>query len=722
MSFLRRNFDYAILAILISGFAFVASQRLGSFPVPGTDESYTLQVSYEMLYRGKLALPMYRYLGGNIENVWHSYTPVFFVLLAGYSKLAGWGLLEGRVFNLITALLTILMVYLIGRRLFDWRVAVAATIMLISDTTFLEQSRMVRNDFAAAFFALLAYYLYELAERRTGYGSGHASLPERRRGGEHSLQEGTQNDTTLEARRTHVPSQGGWYYLAAGLAAGAGVMCHTNILYILGAVWLLMLLTHGRGVFRTTKLYQFTGGAFIVMAYEIVYDLIDYRNFRLQNRGDTLHFGVFELWGWWLNIVNEPIRYWRWSRGWKNFFELPQTPLLIFQVLTIAAILYLITVWVLRLKSGGAMASPRVRVLTVTVSCVLFHAAITSHKDTQYMIHLAGWFALCVAIMLCDGLNLIGRLKKHAWPRARLVHRVALAAVALTILAYGDQLVKQNKAYLDEVLVDDLASFDEFKTVLRSIVPEGVCPVAVKDPELWLVFPEFDHCFATIEARMKDAVDIDGRDYALITRRGASRAHWVEKPEEKYHQLGTLKDSPYGDLFVYYTGVNQAYLSVTPRTYYFFGERRGHFSDEQLTAAKEVWSANAGELTSLVKTSDSTMTGDGLEIKPTAPGKRGAELVELSKIAVKPDTIYRLNLDLTSAAPWELIVYNETTGTWMIQQPIPERAGQQQIVRFIKSLGTEGIKLLLRPLDPRQRGSIRVARVSLHEVAPLQGQ
>jgi hypothetical protein len=519
--------------------------------------------------------------------------------------------------------------------------------------------------------------------------------------------------------QVEVPAQGGWYYLAAGLAAGAGVMSHTNILYMLGAIWLLMLLSHGKGVFRRTKLYQFTGGAFVVMAYEILYDLIDYKNFRLQNRGDTLHFGVFELWGWWMNISGEPMRYWRWWRGWKTFYELPQAALLIFQALTIAAIIYLIIVWVLRVKSGGAMASTRMRVLTVTASSVLFHAAITSHKDTQYMVHLAPWFALCVAVMLCDGLNLIGRLRDRRWPRARLIHLVVLAAVALTICAYANQLVKQSNAYLGEVLSNDLASFDEFKSVLRSIVPEGVCPVAVKDPEIWLVFPEFDQCFATIEARMRDAVDIDGKDYALITRRGASRAHWVEAPEERYHRLGTLKDSPYGDLSVYYTGNNPAYLALAPRTYYFFGERRGQFSDEQLSGATEVWSVSAAELASMVKTSDSAITSEGLEIKPGPPGKPGAEIVELCQIAVKSDTIYRLNMNVTSAALWELIVYNETTGKWLIQEQIPASAGQQQMERFIKTFGTERVKLLLRPLDPGLPGTIRVARASLHEVAPL---
>src|ERR1044071_7958737 len=180
-----------------------------------------------MVNHGQIALPMYRYLGGNIENSWHSYTPVYFVLLGAHFKLFGWGLAQGRAFNLFTAALVPFMTFLIGRRLFNWRVAIIAVALLVSDQTFFERSRLLRNDFAAAAFAMLAFYLYEIAE-------------EKKRGG---------------------------YYIASGPAAGAGVMCHTNILYMLGAIGLLMLMARGFSVIKQRNLYQFTFAALAVMAY-----------------------------------------------------------------------------------------------------------------------------------------------------------------------------------------------------------------------------------------------------------------------------------------------------------------------------------------------------------------------------------------------------------------------------------------------------------------------
>src|SRR5437870_7419600 len=92
----KSRWDILVLAVLIGAFVFVAAQRLGVVPVPEGDEAFTLQVPYEMLNREKLALPMLRYLGGNIENVWHSFTPVYFVLLSGFFKLFGFGVVEGR--------------------------------------------------------------------------------------------------------------------------------------------------------------------------------------------------------------------------------------------------------------------------------------------------------------------------------------------------------------------------------------------------------------------------------------------------------------------------------------------------------------------------------------------------------------------------------------------------------------------------------------------------
>src|SRR5215813_2611975 len=199
---LRHNLDLLLVSVLMCGFLLIAAQRLGTVPVPSVDEAYMSQVAYEMNYHHKIAVPMMRYLGGNIENAWHCRTPVYFLAMAAFHKVFGYDLTKGRAFNLTTAMLALLMVYLIGRRFFNWQVGLISVVMLISDPTFLDRSRLLRNDYAAAAFALLAFYLFEAGVQRK------------------SLK----------------------LYVASGLAAGAGVMSHNNILYLLAAISLLILL------------------------------------------------------------------------------------------------------------------------------------------------------------------------------------------------------------------------------------------------------------------------------------------------------------------------------------------------------------------------------------------------------------------------------------------------------------------------------------------------
>jgi len=537
MKALRFNLDLVIVGLVIAVFVAVAAQRLGSVPVPEGDEAFTLQVPYEMLSRGKLALPMFRYLGGNIENVWHSYIPVYFVILSGFHELFGFGLEQGRAFNLMTAALTLLMIYLIGRRLFDWRAGLIAVVMLVGDQTFFERSRLLRDDYAAAAFALLAFYLYEMAAERKKAG----------------------------------------LYVAAGLAAGAGVMSHTNMLYIIGAVGLLILMREGWRAFSSRKLYLFGLSALAVMAYEIAYDLIDYKNFLLQNRGDDVHFRVLDSGGLWQNLLEERLRYLKWYTGGLMFPGLPQTTLRIFQLLSIAAIIYLVIMFARAIRRGNLLGDPRARLLVVTVVTVLFHALIVSHKRMFYLAHIVPWFALAVGVMLRDGMERISSLRASQWPRAKLAHRAAVIVGVLATIGFAYLLFVQGRRYLAEVRNPNLASFAEFTAAIRDIVPDGLCPVAIKNPSVWLAFPDKDSCFATIENRFKEEAyaDINGKDYALVTRPNALPERAGDSAGG-YHLLGEMWNTPYGNLLIYYTGADPRYLAIKPKRYEFFGELGGY--------------------------------------------------------------------------------------------------------------------------------------------------
>jgi hypothetical protein len=144
------------------------------------------------------------------------------------------------------------------------------------------------------------------------------------------------------------------------------------------------------------------------------------------------------------------------------------------------------------------------------------------------------------------------------------------------------QLANTYRGYIREIRNPDQASFEEMKSALRSVVPEGVCPVAMKAPELWLAFPEYDRCFATIEKRMMDNLDIDGNEYAVMMPSAfhKKRIAATKEFDAKYHLLGELTNTRYGTIRVYYTGRNPDNLALEPKTYKFFGRKRGYISDE----------------------------------------------------------------------------------------------------------------------------------------------
>src|SRR6185436_5632378 len=227
------------------------------------------------------------------------------------------------------------------------------------------------------------------------------------------------------------------------------------------------------------------------------YAIVDYDNFILQNRGDDVHFRVLSVGGMWQNLLEERLRYLKWLTGGLVFPGLPQTTLRIFQLLTIAAIIYLVIVFAQKIRGGSLVDDPRVRLFVVIATTVLFHALIVSHKRMFYLLHIVPWFALGIGVMLRDVTNWITRLATSPSPRATLVKRAAAIAGVVAIVGYGLLLVAQTSRYLAEVRNPSLATFADFTAAIRDIVPDGLCPVAVKNPSVWLAFPEKDSCFAT---------------------------------------------------------------------------------------------------------------------------------------------------------------------------------------------------------------------------------
>lgn len=675
-NFLKRRFDLAILALVITGFAVVASQRLGTAPLPDTDESMMLQISYEMLNRGKLAFPMKSFYGGNIENAWHSLTPLSFALLSGFLKVFGWGLEQGRIFNLVTALLVLVMTYFIGRRLFGWQVGLVAIVLIISDPVFLARSRLVRYDMIAAAFALLAFYLYERAEDR-----------------ERNL-----------------------CFLASGVAAGAGVMCHTNALYMLCVVAVLMLLRHGLKLLKSGRPYLFASGALAAMSYEIIFAIVDYHNFRLQTRRDDVHFGVLEPLGWLRNLAAERVRYADWFEARGARFVPGTTLLHVFLYVAAAGFVYLLVRWLSRLRSRRTIDDARIRVLAATAIVILFFAFVAQRKVIQYVIHLSPWFGLCGAMLLTDAAAAIRKFRKPRWRWARPAYAAAIVCAVVLVSAFGYELARQNKQYLAQVTSADQPDFQEITTALRDIVPDGVCPVSIASGYLWLAFPEHDQCyFAYMEAPLEKSLDLDGKDYALIVKpKFEDRlVKLTGEGFEKYHLLGELQRTAYGSFVVYYTGTDPGLRAREAKRYFFFGRGRGYVSEAQVAAAREVWSGTAADLHP--EAGSDASFAEPEDPDEQQPDKKPGKTVDLCSVQLDPDNIYQLVAEATACGQCELLVADDATGT--VIQAIPVDRNGERFEGLFKTSSRARIRLSLRMWGSYWSDNLSVSRVSIRVVA-----
>jgi len=495
-------------------------------------------------------------------------------------------------------------------------------------------------------------------------------------------------------------------------------MCHTNVLYILVAIGMLMLLRHGWRVIREKSVYQFAAGSAAVMAYEIIYDLVDWKNFVLQNRQDEMHFSVLDAWGWWTNLRGEFTRYASWYDGYLKIGA-PLTLLHVFLWLSGAALVYLLVRVALQVRRGNVAEDPRVRLLVATLVIVLVFAVVTQRKVVLYVIHLAPWFALAAGVMLRDGLGLLGRLRVAVWPRAKWAYAVAVTVIACAVGFYGFYAARQTRDYLRAVNDPQRATFEEIAGVLRAVVPEDVCPLSVKQGVLWLAFPEKDYCFAAIENRMRGELNIKGHEYALIAsgRRNKKEGTLLRELTQGAKLIAQLRRTAWGTLSVYYTGANPEYLSLAPAHFLFFGRERGYVSENEIEAAREVWAAGAEELSQLASGEHRIASSGDFTIQKNADAT-GA--VKLGAIDLRPATVYQLILETSKQrARWQIIVSDEETSAVIYEGKLGAHDEAQHFTDLFKTKTSGRILVSLRCAGQESEASITVSRISLREVAPV---
>jgi hypothetical protein len=252
--------------------------------------------------------------------------------------------------------------------------------------------------------------------------------------------------------------------------------------------------------------------------------------------------------------------------------------------------------------------------------------------------------------------------------------------------------------------------------VLRGVVPEGVCPVAIKAPVMWLAFPEQDRCFASIEKRMMDNVDIAGKEYVVLlpVNSNKNRIDVATEFNANYPLLAELSDTPYGDLRVYYTGANRELLARPVPHFYFFGTRRGHVNAELGARGQEIWSR---DLTNIGMDADETglvIDDHGLAVQGDRASRGG---IALWTIDVQPEWIYQLLIEVMATdGRWMIRVVDNSSGATLHQEIVGAHRDLQQIEGLFKTSSSNRVRLVIQSIGKDTTEPFHISRISIFEV------
>jgi len=142
---------YSRLLLLILGVSlllFLSGARLRDLTYP--DELRYVEVAREMLESGDWALPHFNY------EIYPDKPPVFFWMLAAGIKGFGENTISAILPTSLSALLTLLVTFLLGRELFDERIALAGVWVLATFLLFLVMAQMVRMDMTLTLLVTLS--------------------------------------------------------------------------------------------------------------------------------------------------------------------------------------------------------------------------------------------------------------------------------------------------------------------------------------------------------------------------------------------------------------------------------------------------------------------------------------------------------------------------------------------------------------------------------------
>lgn len=538
-----------LVGIIIGGFALMAGQKIGFYPVPWKDEPWLMQPAFEVLKTGKMSMPMFRHFGNELgERIFTD--PVFTYLLAGWFRVFGFGILQARLFNLTLSVGALLLVYLIGRLLAGRTAGLIAITLLVSDNNYFTGSRFLRNDFASLFFALASAFSY------------------------------------LKAKilLTEKKQLGRIYLVAAGLLATMSALSHLNGLYIIVLLAIWLFVDYGwRFIIKLDPWILAISINLIALPY-FIYCWINREIYAAQwNIFTPERTQGMTSKGLWANILQEPKRYENWDYG--IMFMTTNRAVIFFKVFTVLAIIYLLTKIIQQVRQKQLLSSaPYIYLLTAIFWIVIFFATEVSNKTHSYLPHLTSWFALAIGILGRDlskkvifwtpelrkwlGENNLGELSEITLDKTRLASRALIAVIGVILFIYLSGVLVLAAKYQKYLLTIQPTQYNQMVTELKKVVTPDLIPIGI--PNYWHLFAEQRDDYRAFSRRLTKRVlkgDFPNEQYAFICDKRQQRKLFAlseeigEEAKRQIHEIAKIPDPTYGEIRVYYIGANPAYLS-----------------------------------------------------------------------------------------------------------------------------------------------------------------
>ncbi len=145
-----------IIAVLFI-FIMVYSINLDKYPYIWCDEAWFSNAAFTLITQGFLGTTMMPNFY-NIDHFTYWQPPVYLLLLAASFKLFGFGITQARLVSIILSIFTVLFTYLLGTELYNKKLGLIGSILLISNPLFFFISRDARMDIAVACFTLISLY------------------------------------------------------------------------------------------------------------------------------------------------------------------------------------------------------------------------------------------------------------------------------------------------------------------------------------------------------------------------------------------------------------------------------------------------------------------------------------------------------------------------------------------------------------------------------------